>query len=122
MSRSSLTVAAIALAIASAAPAMAADGGGGWAIDRGDNAANVQVRLAPVPEDRAAAVEPGCMPAPASAQYTFPSAAGVTVYITPGYGPYLAPYGAAGYSPFALTGSGASPRVVVWASPGGGTY
>lgn len=124
MSRSALTVAAFALVLASAVPATAGETANGWAIDRGDNAANVQVRLAPGAEDRSAAAGCECTPTPSGSEYVFPSASGVTVIIAAGsgYGPFLAPYGATGYSPYVFAGSGMSPRVLVWASPGGGTF
>lgn len=127
MLKSSLAVSAVALALGvlSSAPALAGSAGGGWNIDRGANASNVQVVVAPVPQDKsAAAAESGCAPlvTMGQTQYTFPSANGVTVIISPAYGPFFAPY-ASGIDGTNGYGYGSSqPRVVVWANPSTGTF
>lgn len=120
MCRLPLTVAAAALAILSVAPAMAGESTGQWAIDRGANAANVQVAVAPLPENRTAITESGCAPQTTAGgvQYTFPSASGVTIYISPtGVGPYLTPFGF-GYGAGYGYRNSMNPQVVVWAAQG----
>lgn len=137
---SPLTLAA-ALAILGGVPAVAGEAAGQWAIDRGANAANVHVSVTPLPDGTTTAA-PECAPQPANnvVEYTFPSASGVTVYITPAYSsypaysPYLSPYSSApsgyGYgAPYGTPpgyvygfGGAASPRVVVWATDGGRAY
>lgn len=132
MCRSPVAFVAVALTLLSAAPVLAGESGGQWSINRGANAPNVQVSVAPLPEDHSGTAPCGCgqPTVVGGAQYTFPSASGVTIYITPpAFGGYANPfafgYGAGSGVPYGYSsgfGGAASPQVVVWASQGGGTY
>jgi len=129
MCRSPLVLAAVALSVLGATPALAGDSGGQWSINRGANAPNVQVNIAPLPEDRSDAAC-GCeqQAVMGGTQYTFPSASGVTIYITPQSSGYATPFGF-GYGGglgvpygYGYGGGAANPQVVVWANQSGGAY